>query len=255
MPRRYADYLPSDGFTTLNTISTIGSFVLGASTLSFLWNVWKSWRYGALVTVDDPWGFGNSLEWATTCPPPLRNFDRMPRIRSERPAFDAKYGSLVADLGRDVPQRATRTTARALRDELRHGDRHVARVADVRPDGGARRPGKAVDYHPPPQSGARPINVPDPDEIRRPRYATTTTRSERLKTASAGARKPPGGGSHPQERGGTLTGHAHRPSWRPGRLTPCGGSPARSRSSHPGFRLARPSRAGCRAAWSFSQPS
>ena len=29
MPRRYADYLPSDGFTTLNVISTIGAFVLG----------------------------------------------------------------------------------------------------------------------------------------------------------------------------------------------------------------------------------
>jgi cytochrome c oxidase subunit I len=29
MPRRYADYLPSDGFTTLNTVSTIGSFILG----------------------------------------------------------------------------------------------------------------------------------------------------------------------------------------------------------------------------------
>ena len=28
---------------------------------------------------------------ATTCPPPLRNFDSMPRIRSERPAFDAKF--------------------------------------------------------------------------------------------------------------------------------------------------------------------
>ena len=40
MPRRYADYLRSDGFTTLNTISTIGSFLLGASMLPFLWNVW-----------------------------------------------------------------------------------------------------------------------------------------------------------------------------------------------------------------------
>jgi cytochrome c oxidase subunit I len=45
-----------------------------------------------VVTVDDPWGFGNSLEWATSCPPPLRNFDRMPRIRSERPAFEAHHG-------------------------------------------------------------------------------------------------------------------------------------------------------------------
>jgi cytochrome c oxidase subunit 1 len=31
-----------------------------------------------------------SLEWATSCRPPLRNFDRIPRIRSERPAFDLK---------------------------------------------------------------------------------------------------------------------------------------------------------------------
>jgi cytochrome c oxidase subunit 1 len=108
MPRRYADYLPSDGFTTLNTISSIGAFILGISILPFIWNVWKSYRFGALVTVDDPWGFGNSLEWATSCPPPLRNFDRMPRIRSERPAFEAKYGSQVADLGRDIPQREMR---------------------------------------------------------------------------------------------------------------------------------------------------
>jgi cytochrome c oxidase subunit 1 len=90
MARRYADYQPQDGFTTLNMVSSISAFVLGASMLPFLWNVWKSYRVGVRVDVDDPWGFGNSLEWATSCPPPLRNFDRLPRIRSERPAFDAK---------------------------------------------------------------------------------------------------------------------------------------------------------------------
>jgi cytochrome c oxidase subunit 1 len=94
-PRRYANYLPTDGFTTLNMISTIGSFVLGVSVLPFVYNVWKSYKAGRLVEVDDPWGYGNSLEWATSCPPPLRNFDRMPRIRSERPAFDAKFPELV----------------------------------------------------------------------------------------------------------------------------------------------------------------
>src|SRR5215212_1477027 len=44
MPRRYADYLPGDGFTTLNTISTVGAFLLGASMLPFLYNVYVSRR-------------------------------------------------------------------------------------------------------------------------------------------------------------------------------------------------------------------
>ena len=91
MPRRYADYLPTDGFTTLNTISSIGSFILGASTLPFIWNVFRSYRYGRPVDVDDPWGHGNSLEWATSCPPPRHNFTELPRIRSERPAFELHY--------------------------------------------------------------------------------------------------------------------------------------------------------------------
>ncbi len=94
MPRRYADYLPTDGFTTLNTVSTIFAFVLGASTLPFIYNVFRSYHYGEVVTVDDPWGFGNSLEWATSCPPPRHNFTELPRIRSERPAFELHYPHL-----------------------------------------------------------------------------------------------------------------------------------------------------------------
>jgi cytochrome c oxidase subunit 1 len=95
MPRRYADYLPTDGFTTLNMVSSIGAFVLGASTLPFLWNVFRSYRYGEVVTVDDPWGYGNSLEWATSCPPPRHNFTELPRIRSERPAFELHYPHMM----------------------------------------------------------------------------------------------------------------------------------------------------------------
>ena len=91
MPRRYPDYLPTDGFTTYNTISTIGAFVLGASTLPFIWNVIRSWRYGEITTADDPWGYGNSLEWATSSPPPRHNFTSLPRIRSERPAFELHH--------------------------------------------------------------------------------------------------------------------------------------------------------------------
>ncbi|HEY7811782.1 MAG TPA: cbb3-type cytochrome c oxidase subunit I, partial [Nakamurella sp.] len=95
MPRRYPDYLPTDGFTTLNMISTIGSFVLGASVLPFVWNVVRSWRYGEITTADDPWGYGNSLEWATSSPPPRHNFTSLPRVRSERPAFELHHPHLV----------------------------------------------------------------------------------------------------------------------------------------------------------------
>ncbi|MET4661408.1 cytochrome c oxidase subunit 1 [Streptomyces sp. PvP037] len=96
MPRRYADYLAADGFTALNTVSTIGAFLLGMSTLPFLYNVWKTARYGEKVDTDDPWGFGRSLEWATSCPPPRHNFTTLPRIRSESPAFDLHHPEYAA---------------------------------------------------------------------------------------------------------------------------------------------------------------
>ncbi len=186
MPRRYADYLPQDGFTTLHTISTIGSFVLGASTLFFIYNIWKSWRFGAAVTVDDPWGYGNSLEWATTCPPPLRNFDRIPRIRSERPAFDAKYGTLVADLGRDLPQRAAKPP-QTLRDQL-HRERHMPESPGAE---GAPGTDGATTYQPDPQSGARPVEVPDPGETRRPSFERTREADENPLDSQRSEQAPP----------------------------------------------------------------
>ncbi|WP_314174731.1 aa3-type cytochrome oxidase subunit I [Streptomyces winkii] len=91
MPRRYADYLAADGFTALNTVSTIGAFVLGLSTLPFLYNVWRTAVSAPKVEEADPWGYGRSLEWATSCPPPRHNFDALPRIRSESPAFDLHH--------------------------------------------------------------------------------------------------------------------------------------------------------------------
>ncbi|MEV4656568.1 cytochrome c oxidase subunit I [Micromonospora sp. NPDC049301] len=195
MPRRYADYLPTDGFTTLHTVSTLGSFVLGVSTLFFIYNVWKSWRFGSAVSVDDPWGYGNSLEWATTCPPPLRNFDRMPRIRSERPAFDAKYGPLVSDLGRDLPQRAA-TPPQQLHEEL-HREPHRGESPSAE---GAHGTEEVTGYRPAPQSGARPVDVPAPEDVRRPSFAQTDEADEDPLDSQRGPQAP-SQWRHPGEAG------------------------------------------------------
>jgi cytochrome c oxidase subunit 1 len=128
-PRRYADYEAGDGFTTLNVVSSMGSFVLGASMIPFLWNVWKT-RLAPQVVTDDPWGWGRSLEWATSSPPPRHNFDRLPRIRSEAPAFDLHHPELAAlelqqnyELGEEPEVDAPQVGGRAEHlDDLRHRD-------------------------------------------------------------------------------------------------------------------------------------
>ncbi|MPZ92267.1 MAG: cytochrome c oxidase subunit I [Actinobacteria bacterium] len=91
MPRRYADYAADSGWQPLNVLATVGSFIMALSILVFLINFFKTMRSGPPAG-DDPWD-GYTLEWATSSPPPHHNFTRMPRIRSERPAFDEKHGA------------------------------------------------------------------------------------------------------------------------------------------------------------------
>ncbi len=91
MPRRIANYAPGQAdWTALNLLATIGGFTIALSMLPFLWNVLVSLRSGPLAG-DDPWE-GNTLEWATSSPPPPYNFDHLPEIRSERPVFDVRHG-------------------------------------------------------------------------------------------------------------------------------------------------------------------
>lgn len=98
MPRRYATYLPEDGFTWMNQLSTVGSILLALSMIPFLLNVYLTARNGQKVTVNDPWGYSRSLEWATSCPPPRHNFTSIPRIRSESPAFDFNHPEIEMPL-------------------------------------------------------------------------------------------------------------------------------------------------------------
>ncbi|MBM7796766.1 cytochrome c oxidase subunit I [Pseudoglutamicibacter cumminsii] len=107
MPRRYADFLQSDGFTAMNQVSTVGAMILAVSMIPFFLNVFITHRNGRRVQVDDPWGFGASLEWATPCPLPRHNFYSLPRIRSERPALDLHHPELAS--GRVTPKGAVAT--------------------------------------------------------------------------------------------------------------------------------------------------
>jgi cytochrome c oxidase subunit 1 len=88
MPRRIADYAASPQWQGLNVTSTIGAFLIAISVLPFLYNLAKSRKTGRIAG-NDPWG-ANSLEWWTASPPPVHNFDSLPRIRSERPVLDAR---------------------------------------------------------------------------------------------------------------------------------------------------------------------
>jgi cytochrome c oxidase subunit 1 len=91
MTRRIADYPASEGWGTLNLISTIGSFVIALSILVFLANVAISWLR-QMPAGDDPWG-AMTLEWATSSPPPRHNFDRpLPPITSFAPLYDLREG-------------------------------------------------------------------------------------------------------------------------------------------------------------------
>jgi cytochrome c oxidase subunit 1 len=88
MTRRIARYPASTGWQTLNIVETLGAGVIALSVLVFVVNVAVSLR-SRREAGDDPWG-GQTLEWATSSPPPRHNFTRLPPIGSYAPLLDLR---------------------------------------------------------------------------------------------------------------------------------------------------------------------
>jgi cytochrome c oxidase subunit I len=76
MPRRVADY--AEQFAGWNLFISLSSFVLGLSTLVFVYNMVASWRGGPRAGAN-PWK-ALTLEWQVSSPPPIFNFDRVPTV-------------------------------------------------------------------------------------------------------------------------------------------------------------------------------
>jgi cytochrome c oxidase subunit 1 len=91
MPRRIAVYNPGSGWGFLNILSSAGGWTVGLSFVFFLLNILISYRK-PVAAGDNPWVYGQGLEWATTSPPPHHNFHFLPPIRSERPTWDMNFG-------------------------------------------------------------------------------------------------------------------------------------------------------------------
>jgi cytochrome c oxidase subunit 1 len=102
MPRRTFTYESGLGFETMNLMSTIGSLLLGASMLIFIWNVLRMLRTGEPAG-PNPWE-GSTLEWSIASPPQHYNFRVLPKVHSRDPLWAEDTMESVPGDDPDVPE-------------------------------------------------------------------------------------------------------------------------------------------------------
>jgi cytochrome c oxidase subunit I len=96
MPRRIYTYPADQGWDVFNLMSSMGAYLQAIAGIVFAYNIFKSWRSGAIAG-NDPWG-APSLEWSIPSPPPEYNFAVVPTVTSRYPLWDVKSPALTSDV-------------------------------------------------------------------------------------------------------------------------------------------------------------
>jgi len=113
-----------EGFFNLgfwNAVASLGAFVLAAGVLVFIVNIWRTHRHAPPAPLD-PWD-ARTLEWMTTSPPKVHNFDALPDVHALDEFFHRKYEDVGEGDRHDL--RKVATAEDILAEQEANADHHI----------------------------------------------------------------------------------------------------------------------------------